>query len=261
MNVTGHTPMVRLLGPIDVLTASGPAAIGGHGRRALVGALALRAGHAVPIDELSEVLWRDGPPATADNIIQSYVSHLRHEFGSRFIVLTDHSYEFDLEEVAIDAVVFEGLARRAYVLDDREEGLRCCRDALALWRGRPFGDLADDEYFELETYRLEALREAVMELSLDIELHLGRHDLVVGELESAVREHPYNERLWFLLIEALALGERRVEALRACAELRRTLGSVGVEVGERIARLEQQVLAGEMLTPEQIDHPGVSRPR
>lgn len=261
MDTTGGKPMVRLLGPIDVLMASGPVTIGGHGRRALVGALALRAGHAVPIDELSEMLWSDGPPATAANVIQSYVSHLRHEFGSRFIVLTDHSYEFDLEEVDIDAVVFEGLARRAYALEDREQGLRCCRDALALWRGRPFGELADDEFFELETYRLDALREAVMELSLDIELHLGRHDLIVGELENAVREHPYNERLWFLLVEALALGERRVEALRACAELRRTLGSVGIEVGERIAGLEQQVLAGEPLTPERIDHPRVSPPR
>jgi DNA-binding SARP family transcriptional activator len=238
-------PMVRLLGPIDVLTDHGPVAVGGRSRRAFVGALAVRAGHAVPIDELEEMLWRDGPPSSAGNVVQSYVSHLRHELGSDVVLLTDHSYELNLDVVDIDALEFEGLARRAYVLDDLDDRLHCCHDALALWRGRPFGEFADDEYFELETYRLDALREAVMELSLETELHLGRHDLIVGELESAVREHPYNERLWSLLIVALARGDRRVEALRACAELRRTLGGVGVEVGARIAALERRILDGD----------------
>lgn len=249
-------PMVRLLGPIDVLTDQGPVALGGRSRRALVGALAVRAGHAVPIDELEEMLWRDRPPSTADNVVQSYVSHLRHEFGSDVVVLTDHSYELNLGVVDIDALEFEGLARRAYGLDDLDARLRCCRDALSLWRGRPFGEFADDEYFELETYRLDALREAVMELSLETELHLGRHDLIVGELESAVREHPYNERLWSLLILALALGDRRVEALRACAELRRTLGDVGVEMGARLAALERRILEGEPLSPDDLDTDG-----
>ena len=258
MTAVRRTPMVRLLGPIDVLTTAGPVAVGGHSRRVLLGGLALRAGHAVPIDELSEMLWPDGPPQTAGNIIQSYVSHLRHEFGNGLIVLTDHSYMLDLESVDIDALQFEGLARRAYAVDDLEQRLECCRDGLALWRGRPFGELANEEYFELETYRLDSLREAVMELSLDTELQLGRHDLIVGELESAVREHPFNERLWLLLIEALAVGDRRVEALRACGELRRTLGSVGIEMGERVAALERRILDGERLTIEEIDRPGAS---
>ena len=124
----------------------------------------------------------------------------------------------------------------------------CSREALGLWRGRPFGDLADDEGFRLEAYRLDELRLVAMELSLEADLALGRHELVVGELESSVEEYPYRERLWLLLIEALALGDRRVEALRTCARLRDVLADVGIEPGAEVSALEHRILEGESVS-------------
>jgi DNA-binding SARP family transcriptional activator len=251
-------PMVRLLGPIDVLRPDGAVEIGGHARRALLGVLAIHAGRAVPVDELKLVLWDDRPPSSAANVLQSYVSNLRHILGDEAVLRTDHSYALACDQVTIDAVVFETLVSRAHDADEPTERLRLCREALALWRGRAFGELGDEAPFDLESYRLDALRQAVMELSLDAELRVGRHELVVGELESAVREHPYNERLWFLLIAALALSERRVEALRACAEIRRKLRDVGVGVEERILCLERLILDGSELTVEQAIDPCAS---
>lgn len=242
--------IVRVLGPIDVVTPSGVVSVGGHGPRALLGALAIRAGHAVPIDFLQDVLWRDAPPATSTNILQSYVSSLRHRFGSDFIVLSDHSYELNATSSDVDALRFESWLHQAdRAADDPTERLRLCSDALKLWRGRPFGELADDDAFSLEAYRLDELRLAAMELSMDAELRLGHHETVVAELEGAVKENPFRERLWYLLIEALAVGERRVEALRACAELRRVLGEVGIDVEWKIAELERRILDGETVTP------------
>lgn len=238
-------PMVRVLGPIDVWSAFGSTSAGGPRQRALLAALALAAGRAVSIDQLVEIVWERAPPRTAANTLQSYVSGLRHVLGDDAVIRADHSYELDLDVVDIDAIEFDRLVRAAdSARDDPERRWSLCRDALGLWRGRPFGDLADTESFELEAYRLDELRLLAMEMSLGADLDLGRHELIVGELESAVREHPYRERLWHLLIEALARSGRRVDALRAAQDFRRALAEVGVEAGDDLEDLERQILGG-----------------
>lgn len=241
-------PLVRVLGPIDVLTADGERSIGGHQPRAVLGALVIGAGHAVRIDHLQWVLWDDSPPRAAEVTLQSYVSHLRHVLGPDSIVRADHSYELSTRAVDIDALLFERLVRQAdaeSVTPDR--CLQQTREALGLWRGAPFGELADDEAFSIEARRLEELRLAAMELGLEAELEMGRPELVVGELEAAVAENPYREHLWLLLIRALAEGDRRVEALRACRDLRRTLGRLGLGVTAELGDLEQRVVEGRGL--------------
>jgi DNA-binding SARP family transcriptional activator len=240
-----NSHVVRLLGPIDILTPAGPVAVGGFQSRALLGALAIGAQHAVSIDYLSLTMWGDNPPASAGNTLQSYVSHLRGILGAEAIIRVDHSYELIASAQNIDALVFERLVGDAFESKDRpDECLSFCRKALALWRGRPFGELADDEGFRLEAYRLNELRLVAMELALGAELSLGHHEIVVGELESAVEEHPYREQLWYLLIEALARCGRRVEALRACGRLRRVLAEVGLESTDELISIEQNILAG-----------------
>jgi DNA-binding SARP family transcriptional activator len=237
--------IIRVLGPIDVLTPSGPVNVGGRQARALLGALAIGADHAVPIDHLYEILWGDHPPASAYNTLQSYVSHLRHILGADAIVRMDHSYELRADADTIDALAFERLVNAAAESrEDPERSQVICREALTLWRGRPFGDLADDEGFRLEAYRLDELRLLAMELILEADLLLGHDELVVGELESAVEENPYREHLWYLLIAALSGCGRRVEALRACTRLRDELAEVGLAPAEQLNAMEKAILAG-----------------
>jgi DNA-binding SARP family transcriptional activator len=247
---TQRGTMVRVLGPVDLLTSAGTVPVGGRRARALLGALVVGAGHAVPVDQLREALWHDEPPGAADSTLQSYVSSLRHLLGAEAIARTDHCYELDLDRVDVDALRFERLLRRAdEARDDPDERWRLSREALGLWRGQPFGDLGDDDPFRLEACRLDELRLAAMELNLEADLALGRHELVVGELESAVEEHPYRERLWYLLVRALALGDRRVEALRRCSELRRILGETGIGPSAEIVDLERAILDDTLQRP------------
>lgn len=49
---------------------------------------------------------------------------------------------------------------------------------------------------------------------------------------------------WYLLIETLAGHGRRVEALRARRLLRGVLAEVGVEAGDDLVSLEQEILQG-----------------
>ncbi|MGI9644097.1 MAG: AfsR/SARP family transcriptional regulator [Ilumatobacteraceae bacterium] len=244
--MAGDRSLIRVLGPIDVLTPRGVVSVGGHQPRSLLGALVMSADHAVHNDHLAWVLWGDDQPAAADATLQSYVSHLRHLIGRETIVRINHSYELDAGAIDIDVLEFERLLRQADTTrDEPDRCRRLTREALGLWRGSPFGELADDEAFTIEACRLQELRLAAMELSIESDLALGRHELVVGELEAAVKEHPYREHLWLLLVMTLARNGRRVEALRSCAELRRTLGDVGVGVGHEIADLEREILAGD----------------
>lgn len=241
----GSGTQIRVLGPIEIVASSGAPAAAGARLRTLLAALVISAGRAVPISSLKFVLWGDRPPAAADNTLQTYVSHLRHVLGHDAVVLVDHSYRLDVDVGTIDAVQFERLLTAA--TDHRSDHERCrllCRQALDLWRGRAFGDLADDESFALEAYRLDELRLAAMELALESELGLGRHELIIGELELAVDEHPYREGLWHLLIEALSVSDRRVEALRACERLRQVLAEAGLEAGDRLIEREQAILLG-----------------
>ena len=245
--------LIRVLGPIDLQTPSGVQPIGSRHCRALLGALVLSGGQVVSIDRLRAALWGDAPPKSADNSLQTYVSRLRRLVGSDALVHSDHAYRLVVERDQIDALRFEDLL--VHATDLRAEPSRCqalCREALSLWRGDPFGDLCDDEAFRLEAQRLEELRLGVIELDLEAELALGNHEIVVAELESAVEEHPYREHLWYLLVEALVQGERRVEALRACHRLADALAAVGLETGEDLRRLERRVLTAGSST--ESDH-------
>lgn len=236
---------VRVLGPIDLLTPEGVVAIGSRNLRALLGVLVISAGHAVSMDRLAQAIWGDDPPPSEENSLQSYISRLRHLLGVEAIVSENHSYMLLVEPDDIDALQFEKLLLRA--TERRSEPAECltlCREALDLWRGPPYGELCDEDPFRLEAVRLDELRITTMELSLESELELGRHELVVAELESLVEEYPYRERLWHLLITALLRDGRRVEAMRHCARLRQVLAEAGLEVTDVVPNLEHQILGG-----------------
>lgn len=235
--------MIRVLGPVDILLPTGQVEMEGPQVRALLGALVVAVNHAVSVDHLMGIVWRDDPPRAAANTLQSYVSRLRHTLGPDVIHYEDNAYELRAHPDEVDAVRFERLATAALdASGDAATQRALCQEALGLWRGVPFGELSSTEPFQLESLRLDELRLATMEMRLEADLALGHHGLVVGSLEGLVVEHPYREKLWLLLVEALAESGRRVEALRACDRLRGLLGELGLEPVGAVRDLEDTIL-------------------
>jgi DNA-binding SARP family transcriptional activator len=239
----GGLVMIRVLGPVDLVTDEGTVTVNSRLERKLLGALALSGNHLVSTDQLADILWGDEPPSSRDNTLQTYICRLRRAIGPGRIISADHSYELQLAIDELDAMAFEKLVGEAQAArGDPERVSELCRAGLALWRGTPFGEFADEDPFRLEAIRLDELRVLVMELELESESALGRAEGVVARLRGLVEEYPYRERLWYLLAAALSVCGRRVEALRACQELRRVLSEVGLQPSAEMRQLEDQIL-------------------
>lgn len=236
---------IRMLGPVDLSTPDGVKSFGGRLPQMLIATLAIAAGRIVSNDQLIEVMWADGAPASALNTLQSYVSRLRHLLGHEAIELADHGYLLNADVDRVDALRFEQLIRAATADDcSPREARHLSHEALQLWRGVPFGELADVDPFRLEAMRLDELRMLAMETQLEAELEMNHPELVIGTLEAAVQENPYREHLWLMLIEALTRDGRRREALDACRELRFLLAEIGLEPGSSLIALEDRIVQG-----------------
>jgi hypothetical protein len=117
------------------------------------------------------------------------------------------------------------------------------RDALSLWRGPALADFAYESFAQAAIARLEEIRLAAVELRIDADLALGRHDELVGELEALVAEHPLRERLRRYLMTALYRSGRQAEALDAYQNARRALvDELGIEPSPALQELEKAIL-------------------
>ncbi len=224
-----------LLGPVEAHLDGRPIALGAPKQRAVLAMLALRAGHTVSTDHLAEGLWGEQPPASGPKMVQLYVSHLRRLLDGNGAEIVTHGrgYELRLSDGEIDAIRFEKLVAQA-------RG----REALALWRGEPLADLADEPFAAGEIRRLEELRLRAAELAIDADLDAGRHADVIGELDALIADHPLRERLRAQRMLALYRCGRQAEALGAYRDARAVLvEEVGVEPGAELRGLHDAILA------------------
>lgn len=237
---------VDLLGPLRVTIGGAVVASPMLKERALLAALALRAGRAVPVQTLETALWGDHPPQTAARTLQAHVARLRHDLGSDLIVRESAGYRLTLSPNAIDAIRLEKLvASGESALGDGDPSCagRWFREAESLWRGDPLTDLADTPDRQAQVRRLSDLWEQAREGRIRTELALGHHRRVLGELRRLVIEQPLHEPLWGLFILALYRCGDQMDALRSYREVRELLDrELGVDPSPDLQRLHAQIL-------------------
>lgn len=205
----------------------------------------LNADRVVPVERIVDGLWGDEVPETAVKGVQIYVSRLRKVLPAGRLETKAPGYVLHVEPGELDLARFEDLltkGREALAAERPAEAARALRDGLGLWRGPALAEF-EEPFATPEAARLEELRLTCLELRLEADLALGRHQELAGELESLVTRYPLREGLRAQQLLALYRAGRQAEALHAYQEFRRQLDEeLGIEPSQRLRELERRML-------------------
>jgi YVTN family beta-propeller protein len=250
----------RILGPLDVRESERAIHVAGGKQRALLAVLLLRPGESVSIDRLIDALWGARAPASAPSSIHAYVSRLRKVLGRERVLREAHGYRLVVEPGELDLTRFQRLfasGSERLAQGDADGAADQLRRALALWHGPPLADLTYEPFAADEIARLEELRLQALEERIEADLALGRHQQLVPELDTLVREHPLRERLRGQQMLALYRSGRQADALEAYRQARSALvAELGLEPGPALQQLERQILTHDSA----LEAPGAARP-
>ena len=254
------TVEVKVLGPL-VVTACGMSIVpSAPKQRQVLALLALNTGQVVPMSALIEEIWGDQPPNASIGTVQTYILHLRRKIGQALArdgnrsskeVLTTWpgGYTLDVPPQQVDAVQYEKLVAagcRAIGRGDYAAAARTLDEALALWRGKAFVDIAAGPQLRIERTRLEESRLCTLDLRIDADLRLGRHRLILDELGGLCARHPWFENFHAQYMLALYRSGFQWRSLEVYRSLYTTVGQhLGIDPSRHLQELHRSILADD----------------
>ncbi|WBB78043.1 BTAD domain-containing putative transcriptional regulator [Micromonospora sp. WMMD882] len=218
--------------------------------RTILAILAANRDRSVQVEDLIETVWDGHPPSTARSQIQICVSQIRRilaAVGRKEALATRFGgYLLRLSPVELDAGRFELLVTESRHLNadgQTTEAVARLREADALWYGTTLASVPGEQ---VDAWRrlLDERRGAAVEERIRLELTLGRHDELIGELEALIAAHPLRERLHAHLMIALYRADRQADALQAYRRARALfVDQLGIEPSAELSRLEHAILS------------------
>ncbi|CAM4457576.1 AfsR/SARP family transcriptional regulator [Nocardia ninae] len=228
--------------------------------QAVLAALLFAAGRPLTAAQLVDAVWGDELPGDPVAALRSHVLLLRKlvepgrapRGAASVLVSVGDGYELRVPRGSVDAFQAQALvaaADEARTAGGFEQARTLLSEALSLWRGEVLagvpGPLAADQ-----RRHFSELRATVLEARLTVDLQLGRHEQVIGELATTSDEFPLRERLRGLRMAALYRCGRRSEALAVYTDTRRLLiEELGIEPGPELAELHQRILDDDLPAP------------
>ena len=225
---------VRVLGPVQVVTASGRAVdLPSVSQRRLLARLAVDAPRALRVDLLCDVL------GVSPGALRTIVSRLRKGLGDTAVIGSQGRYRL---AVPVDAALFTTLLSRLGTDDDR---IGTLERALALWTGPPFEEFSAEDWAGPEATRLAELHASAIEDHAAELIGARRWPEAIAGLRAHVSVHPLRDRPWGLLVQALGGAGRQADALAAFGEYRAYLAEwTGTEPSAEVCRIQQRIAAG-----------------
>ncbi|MFD4599563.1 BTAD domain-containing putative transcriptional regulator [Streptomyces sp. NPDC058464] len=245
---------LRVLGPLGAEVAGTPVELGAPRQRAVLALLIAARGGVVPVDRMTDALWRGEPPAKAAVSLHAYLSNLRRTLEpgrpprapATVLVTAAPGYALRLAGDAVDAWRFETWVGRARTAPP-EEARRLLAEALGWWQGPAFAEHADEEWAGVEVARLAGLRAEARELAVAADLRTGRAAQAAADAGALVRDSPLREEGWRLLALAHWACNRRADALAALRRATDVLrAELGCDPGPALRELEHAVLNGRL---------------
>ncbi|GIH61676.1 AfsR/SARP family transcriptional regulator [Microbispora siamensis] len=220
--------------------------------QALLAMLLVRANEVVSSERLVDAIWGEEPPASVDSQLRICTSGLRRvlrmQRSGGEIETHPSGYLIHVPEDALDLLAFRGAterARKALKAGRLETAASLMKAALALWRG-PLCEGLESQPLRSLARKEEEERLLVAEEYFDLELLLGRHRQITGELASLVAENPFRETPAAQLMIALHGAGRQADALEVYQELRRRFSQqLGIEPTGTLRELQRLILNGE----------------
>jgi DNA-binding SARP family transcriptional activator len=245
----------QVLGPWEVTEAGRPVVIPAGRMRVLLASLMVSVGRSVPTDMLAEQVWPERMPARVRATVHTYVARLRRLLGHDVIRTAPGGYQLAVPAESIDMWAFRELLRQAGAAGPPDEELTLLRQALGLWRGRPFANM-ESSWLDREVVpRLGDEWFSATERRIDLEMRVDNPGNLVAELRDLVRTYPTRESLWLRLVDALHRCGRRAEALDAYQEVRGVLtDELGIEPGDALQQMHRGVLL-DGAGPASVDAP------
>ncbi|NJP47319.1 AfsR/SARP family transcriptional regulator [Actinacidiphila epipremni] len=246
---------LRLLGPLEVVAGSTEVPLPQRKLRQLLATLLIRPNATVSSESLIRDLWGDQPPATALSALRVYVSQLRkflvrHGLDA-FCTLRTRTpgYQLTVDDRVLDTVRFERLCLRAREradVGDLEAAAGLYREALALRRGPTLEDLRDGPALAGAALQYDEAWTTALRRRIDVDLTLGGHHELIGELRRLLAEDQLNEGFCARLMLALHRSGRSGEALDVYRRTRAQLvEELGIEPGVELRMAHQTVLTDD----------------
>jgi DNA-binding SARP family transcriptional activator len=251
---------IRILGPVRAWRGDQELPLGSPQQRGVLVLLAVAGGRGVSMHTLIGALWRDHPPPSAVNVVQTYLKRLRRSLEpdrprrgpSTLLPTVGDGYALNPERWSVDLWRFRALmadARRARHSGDQDRVASIVGEALGLWHGSPAHDvpvLVDHPW--LRTVLGE--RNTAVGWCAEAALSTGRAAEVLDIVEDAVATGPLDERLHAYLIRLYHAVGRRSEAVHVYhTAMGRLRDDLGLDPGSVLSAAYQQLLRDELPGP------------
>jgi DNA-binding SARP family transcriptional activator len=241
------------LGPLELWHGQRQYELGSRKQRCVLAVLVHARGEPVSVDTLMDRLWNGEPPPAAVDTLHSYLSRLRKRLKqavgddlARIHRPSSRLYQLRAAPDHIDLMRFQGLRRDASAAaarGDRGAAVAMLRTAESLWRGEPLTEFTDSAWATSVRARLVEDHRRVREERIGLELELGRHADLVGELQELASQNPFAQQVIGSLMLALYRSGRHDEALKVYRNTRTRLQeSQGIELGTELQELHLRML-------------------
>jgi DNA-binding SARP family transcriptional activator/class 3 adenylate cyclase/WD40 repeat protein len=244
----------RVLGPLEVLVDGRSVPLGAAKQRLVLAALLAGGNAVVSVDRLVDIVWGELPPDSAERTLQKYIYRLRAAIEpgraprdpAALLLTRPPGYLLELRPGQLDANRFSVLVNTAQgqaAGGELAQAVALLDEALELWRGPAWAEFAEFDFVRAEVTRLEGQRAGAIEDRAEIELALGHHAELIGELEATVDRYPLRERSQAQLMLALYRSGRQAEAIRAYHAFRSYLiDEIGLEPSAALQHLQDDIL-------------------
>jgi DNA-binding SARP family transcriptional activator len=250
---------INMLGPLQATLCDTDIVPSAPKQRQVLALLTVNANQLVTPSVMIDEVWDGNPPGAPLTTLQTYILHLRRllnhalvddEHSAKDVLLTGHGgYTLTISPDRIDTGRYEQLVatgRRAVGLADYESASRILAEALNIWRGRVFVDVATGPQLQVERTRLEESRLSALDLRIDADLRLGRHRLLLDELAALCLRHPWFENFhahYMLALHRSGLPSRALEVYRRFSHT--VVRQLGVDPSRHLRKLHHAILSGD----------------